>query len=581
MRGILSSNHSTLKTQVETQQTSIARLEASMTAMQTSMNNVLAAQEADLKLAGVQILPLSDSLTPNPPLTRSEIAFEKGRPKDLPNVAPMPQAALLPSHAQTSTDSTHPDLFEDSSDRPLKTLDPRRSISLRASLPPEFRTTLWFKFDNMVFSGIATTPRAAEGIIAQAKKVKKPDVGTFLSTFFDDWIDEFEDWCEEQLGGSPYTPGLDEQIHRIFLHSCEKRPDFLRAYRQHRKMTPPPLVWSDTVAALHEDLMPEAECERRSSKDILHGCAQGSSKIVSYNHEFNSLLQQMQRYGGSQVLMAQARQIVKLYITNLAPYFNHAIGAMTHAGLSFDTPTRAYRNFHAIQLYLEQVGRNATTGSIADAPSSQLDPPLLAAASYPAGPDVGASTSAANNTSLDPMMWDLINGLDRMQISDEYKTDILRLVHDDRNRVQMAAAPAVHFAMTAPPPDTYAAPFASPAAVQHSQSASSHSKRIRECWLCHEPGHIAAYCPQKATWLICTNCEERGHYSKFCPQPRGMRVDWMIKEDRYESGSAPRPPLGASHGYSENDREAWRLEQYIYVLETLQNEDRQLDFQQG
>lgn len=78
MRSILSSNHSTLKTQVETQQTSIAHLEASMTAMQTSMNNVLAAQEADLKLVGVQILPLSDSLTPNPPLTWSEIAFEKG-----------------------------------------------------------------------------------------------------------------------------------------------------------------------------------------------------------------------------------------------------------------------------------------------------------------------------------------------------------------------------------------------------------------------------------------------------------------------------------------------------------------------
>lgn len=49
----------------------------------------------------------------------------------------------------------------------------------------------------MIFSGIATTPCAAEGIIAQAKKVKKPDVGTFSSTFFDDWIDEFEDWCEE------------------------------------------------------------------------------------------------------------------------------------------------------------------------------------------------------------------------------------------------------------------------------------------------------------------------------------------------------------------------------------------------
>ncbi|KAG0334920.1 hypothetical protein BG005_004712, partial [Podila minutissima] len=250
--------------------------------------------------------------------------------------------------------------------------------------------------------------------------------------------------------------------------------------------------------------MTDEECSRRGSEKSLEACVQGDLNIKEFNLAFNSTLHRMKRYGNPHVLPGRAKEVVRIYIGNLAPYYNNAQSGLPTAGLFFDTPELAHDNFYKIQLYMERMGRrvaptnSSTIGPIEPAPS----PTYFSEAPFGSS---GPTIAPAADVSLDSGMWDLINGLERMNINEADRASILQLVRADRNRTRPASSPAVHYTMAAPPPEEHAPPFASPAAVLQSHRASQPSRNPRECWLCASTKHLAAQCPQKATRLKCTN----------------------------------------------------------------------------
>ncbi|KAF9368595.1 hypothetical protein CPB97_004455 [Podila verticillata] len=171
---------------------------------------------------------------------------------------------------------------------------------------------------------------------------------------------------------------------------------------------------------------------------------------------------------------------------------------------------------------------NASTFSMID-PITSLIPPYEAPFS-----SSSPTITPAVDVMLDPGMWDLINGLEKMNIDEADQVSILQMVQVDKNHTCITSSLVVQYMMAAPPPEEYATPFASLASVLQSHWAMQSSWNPHECWLCASPKHLAAQCLQKATRLKCTNCEEAGHYSKFCLHSVSHQVHWMLQEDQYE-----------------------------------------------
>ncbi|KAF9368474.1 hypothetical protein CPB97_004571 [Podila verticillata] len=292
-------------------------------------------------------------------------------------------------------------------------------------LPQGYRTTEWFNFDNL-HAGSPYTARASDGSLTMAKKIKVSDIPSFGAVLIDDWIDDFEDWCETQFG-SPYASGMDEQVIRLFLGAIEARKDIKTAYRSYRKTSPPPHTWIRIVIALHNDMMTDDECSQRGSEKSLEACVQGNLSIKEYNLLFNSTLHRMKRYGNPHILPSRAKEVVRIYIGNLVPYYNSTQCGLPTAGLFFETPELAQCNFYEIQLYMECMGHrvapsNASTFGPID-PSTPPTPHYEAPFS-----SSGPMITPAADVALDPGMWDLINGLEKMNIDEADRASILRMV---------------------------------------------------------------------------------------------------------------------------------------------------------
>ncbi|KAG0332457.1 hypothetical protein BG005_005438, partial [Podila minutissima] len=148
-------------------------------AMQKSIENITETLKVDQSIEGIR-----QSEGPTPAAqgqTRSELAFERKRPA----------TANAPTPRQDTRSVEHkPD---------YASADPRRPLTRRAHLPQGYRTIEWFNFDNLHVESPYTV-RASEGSLATAKKIKASDVPFFGTTLIDDWIDDFEDWCETQFG---------------------------------------------------------------------------------------------------------------------------------------------------------------------------------------------------------------------------------------------------------------------------------------------------------------------------------------------------------------------------------------------
>lgn len=233
----------------------------------------------------------------------------------------------------------------------------------------------------------------------------------------------------------------------------------------------------------------------------------------------------------------------------------------------------AYSNIHKIQLHMEQESFEVDR-VLAEGPEPSIE--LIA-------PNLPFSTStldAVVNSTIPPLDLPVdafaVDSIDHQIGQMTFQLEQLKIQRANRidhNLVRPAGAPAI--LLTSASDLQASAPIhhmPGPGCMPGNPLTRDYSRFT--CYFCHRKGHIAMFCPRKATELICTNCNRPGHYSEQCSLDISDRVLWMRQMDAFTQG-VPRPPLEDfdDDRYNEADCEKWDKERRLFMLECKQFDD--------